>query len=251
MSGFGARIGPDSAFYRVVSTWVAIVYVGVVWLLASLPVITAGPATYALFAAIRRLREDGETPRVRTFVQDMRAGWWTGLGLGIATLCSGVVLAVVVFRLVETGPARWALVLVIPVALFWAMTAVWVYPVAARDRLDSGRAVKVAYLKAVRRPIAAIASCACVLGAVLAPWLAPKPVALLVVLSTVGGAAWLITQFSEPRAAQAAPPPEPAARSVRRERPPARQTEQTRQARHELEHAGYSERSSISTRSRS
>lgn len=83
----------ESRVYRAGEVVANLLILNALWLLASLPVVTAFPATAALFGVVREWRRSGDPPIARTFVEQFRrnfaqsallSGPWLLLGLGIA-----------------------------------------------------------------------------------------------------------------------------------------------------------------------
>jgi len=85
---------PQNAFFRPLGKLVDIVCLSVLWLVCSLPVVTLGPATAALYDSAARCVRGGANAPYGRFFETFRENWKTGglAGLIVAALAAVLVL---------------------------------------------------------------------------------------------------------------------------------------------------------------
>lgn len=149
----------DALPYRVLNGWVALLRASLVWLLLSLPLVTAPAAVLVLIRTARRILA-GEPPPT------LRESWRLALAsLGPAWTLAGLLAAgslVVVSALLGPSPGGVFDVILpvvaIPVAATWLLAVQWSF-VLLDERGDGPlAALRYAYLRAVRRPDLAVLS---------------------------------------------------------------------------------------------
>ncbi len=181
---------PDSAFSRGMNTVWDLVVLNVLWLLCSLPVVTAGAATAALYGVLFKMR-DGRAARVgRQFFAAFARNWKRATGtwlvmLAAAALC-GLDLLVsqsetatgAVFRVISVGGLT-----------FLAMMCTLLFPLLARYENTWSNQLKNAALLAVAN-LPRLLLCGVFWGAAVALtlWSAQTLYAMILV--------WLLVGFS-------------------------------------------------------
>ncbi len=83
----------NSPFARGINKLVMMLYVGILWFLCSLPILTMGAATAALFEVLLQAVKDQEGYIARRFLQAFRGNLKQGLQLGIPLVLAQVVFA--------------------------------------------------------------------------------------------------------------------------------------------------------------
>lgn len=83
----------NSPFARGINKLVMMLYVGILWFLCSLPILTMGAATAALFEVLLQAVKDQEGYIARRFFQAFRGNLKQGLQLGIPLVLAQVVFA--------------------------------------------------------------------------------------------------------------------------------------------------------------
>lgn len=132
---------PNHPFWSVLSTVMDLVYLSLLWLLFSLPVITVGAASTALYDTVVhciRRREEGLVDRFwHTFQRELKNGCllWTPLLLLAAVWCAAA------FFLLSTGdglaPTLLLANLIVTGILLFG-TIQWIFPVLSRYQLEYG-----------------------------------------------------------------------------------------------------------------
>ena len=130
----------DSAFSQVVLRVTSSCYLNLLWLVCSLPVVTAGAATAALYAVTLKLVEDDTGHLTKRFFRAFRENFRQATALWLILLAGGVVLALdgyIVYHLraVATGGIAvfWTLLLalIIAAAVAYAIILSYVFPLVA------------------------------------------------------------------------------------------------------------------------
>ena len=83
----------NSPFARGINKLVMMLYVGILWFLCSLPILTMGAATAALFEVLLQVVKDQEGYIARRFFQAFRGNLKQGLQLGIPLVLVQIVFA--------------------------------------------------------------------------------------------------------------------------------------------------------------
>ena len=83
----------NSPFARGINKLVMMLYVGILWFLCSLPILTMGAATAALYEVLLQVVKDQEGYIARRFFQAFRGNLKQGLQLGIPLVLAQIVFA--------------------------------------------------------------------------------------------------------------------------------------------------------------
>ena len=75
--------GPNSPFARGINKLVMMLYVGILWFLCSLPILTMGAATAALYEVLLKAVKDREGYVAQSFFRAFRGNLKQGLQMGI------------------------------------------------------------------------------------------------------------------------------------------------------------------------
>ncbi|MCI9220206.1 MAG: YesL family protein [Lachnospiraceae bacterium] len=92
--------GPNSPFARGINKLVMMLYVGILWFLCSLPILTMGAATAALYEVLLKAVKDREGYVAQSFFRAFRGNLKQGLQLGIPLTAAQLVF---VFNLFYYG----------------------------------------------------------------------------------------------------------------------------------------------------
>ena len=130
----------ESTFSQVALRVAASCYLNLLWLLCSLPVVTLGAATAALYAVTLKLAEDDTGHLTERFFHVFRQNFRQATVLWLILLAGGIVLALdgyIVYHLraSSTGAAAvfWTLLLalIIAAAVAYAIVLAYVFPLVA------------------------------------------------------------------------------------------------------------------------
>ena len=154
--GFDVKLfSYDSAFSQHAMNLAASCWLNLLWMLCSLPVVTVGAATTALYAVTLKLAEGEDGHLTRRFFRALRDNFRQATVLWLIVLGAGLFLAVdgyIAWRLraSSTGaPAVfWTLLLalIIAAALAWAIVLAYVFPLTASVVNSSAAMLKNAFL---------------------------------------------------------------------------------------------------------
>lgn len=165
----------DSRVYRIVDVTIRLLLLNLVWLLACLPVITAFPATAALFGVIREWARHEENGIVGPFFRQFRQHFRQSLAIGVTWAIVGAVLAVDLLALRRMAlPFRLMLpVLAGTVGLCYLFASLYIFPVMVSYRTTWRGVIRNAFLIAVSQPTITLLGLALVAIALAAFFLAP------------------------------------------------------------------------------
>lgn len=147
----------DGLPYRLLSGWVGLVRAGLVWLLLSLPIVTAPAATTVLIRSVDAVVSGRTAPSLGESVRQVRERLVPALLLALVLVLGS---AITVSAVLGPSPGgTWDVllpVLILPVGVTWVLVCQWCFvlleEVAGRVR----EALRRSYLRAVRRPDLAV-----------------------------------------------------------------------------------------------
>lgn len=137
--------------YRAGEVVANLLILNVLWLLASLPVVTAFPATAALFGVVRAWQRSGDAPIARTFAEQFKRNFAQSALLSAPWLLVGLSIgaAFVVVGHPE-GVGSWLLFAATCVAATaFAFTSVYLFPVLVHYELGIADAARYALLLSI------------------------------------------------------------------------------------------------------
>ncbi|GAA5026896.1 YesL family protein [Actinopolymorpha pittospori] len=180
-------------FTRPLEALFTIVVAGLLWVLASVPIVTLGPATAAFAAVMMEWGQDGPPSVWSTFWTAFRRHFRQGMWLGFLATIAGVLLSVdLMYGLRATDAPLRAVVMVAAIIGILAVggTLVFTFPVMVAYPAPWRRVLRNAALFAAAHPLTTLGSLFLLLAASLLVVFIP---ALLPVW--VGFAAWTISRL--------------------------------------------------------
>ena len=123
----------DGALYKFISRFWDMIKLNFLWLLFSLPIVTMGAATVAVYSVTLKMVDESEGYVARQFIKAFKENWKQGIPLGlIALFCSYVVyLDFEMFNKIEGNPTI-LLVFGIISAFVFGMALIYAFPLSAR-----------------------------------------------------------------------------------------------------------------------
>jgi uncharacterized membrane protein YesL len=178
--------------YRIMERFTNLLLLNLAWAVACLPIVTAFPATAALFAVARDWNRGTDCSVFPCFIRHFRTDFWQSLWVGFFWTTTGAVL-VLDFLITEnlTSSLRLPLmVLVGSLMIAYVLTSVYLFPVMVSYRVGWTTLVKDSFLISVSQ-VHTTVLCLLVLAAVgvLAAYL---PITLLVSASATAYAIFAI-----------------------------------------------------------
>ncbi|WP_196812006.1 YesL family protein [Schleiferilactobacillus shenzhenensis] len=85
---------PESKVYRLGGKLVDLFFLNILFLLTSLPVITLGASTTAMFTVTMKMVDDSQGPLVKSYFKAFKDNFWRGTFTGVVLLAVGAVLYV-------------------------------------------------------------------------------------------------------------------------------------------------------------
>lgn len=165
----------NSRVYRAAEIAIDYFLLNVLWLIAALPIVTAYPATAALFGVIRAWRP-GEGPGVfRAFVQQFRENLTNSLLIGMPwTAIGGILLANTLATLqLPGGVAVPFLAITATVGLAYALISLYLFPVIVNFHATPIGAIKNAALLALAQPVLSVLALIAMVCVALVTYVAP------------------------------------------------------------------------------
>ena len=122
------------------------------WVICSLPVVTAGASTAALYYVTLKLADNEEGYTVRSFFRAFRENLIPGIPFGLGAIAVGIFLGCDIYMYSQMDGQMGVVLLwsVIILTVLFAMTAVWLFPLTARCRTDWKHLLVMAFVMSVR-----------------------------------------------------------------------------------------------------
>ena len=146
-----------SRIYRVLEVFTDLVYLNLLWLVASLPVITIAPSTAAMFGVVRGWTRGKDVPTTGEFFSLFRENFGRSLAVGLVWVLLGAMLAVDFFLVGQMESFRRPLYVVfLAFALLYISATVYLFPVMVNYELDWKGVIKNSFLFSIARPLATL-----------------------------------------------------------------------------------------------
>jgi len=140
--------------FRIGEVIVNLVMLNLLWLIACVPVITAFPATAAMFGVVRDWIKDTDSDVVMPFVRHLKANFVQSLWIGFVWLAASCLL--LIDYVVIGGMEEWlkvpVFVLLALVTLCFILTSVYLFPVMVNYVGPWRSVIKNSFLIAISQP---------------------------------------------------------------------------------------------------
>jgi uncharacterized membrane protein YesL len=150
----------NSKIYRIAELLLNILVLNLIWLVASLAVITAFPATAAMFGVVRAWIKGTDSDVVMPFIRYFRANFAQSLWIGFVWLAVGCLL--LIDYAVIGGMEAWlklpVFALLALIALCYVITSLYLFPVMVNYEGRWRSVIKNSFLIAVSQPVPTILS---------------------------------------------------------------------------------------------
>lgn len=133
----------ESPFYKFISRLWDVIVLNFMWLLFSIPVVTAGASTVAAFSVALKMVDEEEGYIVKSFMKAFRANMKQGILLGLITLAAVYMtyLNFALFQAIEANPLPLLIMGMIASAVF-VFSLLYAYPLVARYENSLVRTLK-------------------------------------------------------------------------------------------------------------
>ena len=144
----------DSPIARAINKFVQMIYVGLLWFLCSLPVLTAGAATTALYEVLLKMQKDEEGAVGTAFFRGFRSNLKCSLPVWIPILLAEAVFGVNLFYYAILGGKEFLVQSVaFGILLVLSLTVYgYAFPVMAKFENTTRGTFRMVFLLAVRNP---------------------------------------------------------------------------------------------------
>ncbi len=146
--------GINSPFARAVNKFVQMIYVGLLWFLCSIPIITLGAATAALYEVLLKMQMDEEGAIGTAFFRGFRANMKCATLAWLPILLAELVFGVNLFYYTILGDGQFPVQSAVFGILFVLALAAfgYVFPIIARFENNTAGTFRMAFLLALRNP---------------------------------------------------------------------------------------------------
>lgn len=156
----------DNRLIQAAETVINFLLLNLLWLVASLPIVTAYPATAALFSVVRGWQRQEDSAIVATFFRAFRENLKQSLLVGIAWTLLGVVLLVdlVAARRMPTVLSLPLSLAAVALGLLYLLTSLYIFPVMVNFHTTSLGIVRNAFILAMSQPLVGLLTLACLVA---------------------------------------------------------------------------------------
>lgn len=142
----------DNKFFRAMAYLFDLAVLNLLWILFSLPVVTMGISTCALFRVILDQQKGEEGYLLRGFLRAFQSYWKPGLIVGNASLLGGLVVtrSLLFWKGQEGRLASICMVLGLTAAFYLVMTLLYLYPVLVSAKKGIPECMKLAFILSVQ-----------------------------------------------------------------------------------------------------
>lgn len=123
----------EGPVYRFMTTLLNVFLLNLCWLITSIPIVTVGASTVAMFDVMLKLVDDEEGYVVKQYFKAFKANWKQGIPLGLLNLLAAyaVYLDFSIFDAMDNPPI-WILMIGILSAFYFCLVFLYSYPQVAR-----------------------------------------------------------------------------------------------------------------------
>ncbi len=170
------RFRTDNPFFRFMGNLGDLALLNLLWLVCSLPVLTLGASTTALFYVARKIASGEDYALGRDFFRSFRANWRQATCLGLSFLAAGAVCMTDLWIGLHTGSGLGGAYRGVGLALGLVLLAVagFSFPMLARYDYRLGRLLLDAARLAVTKPLITLAHLVLTLWLPVLLWLDPN-----------------------------------------------------------------------------
>lgn len=145
---------PNSSFARGINKLVMMLYVGILWFLCSIPIITMGASTAALYEVLLKAVKNQESYVTSSFFKALKENMKRGIAVWLPLLIAFILFAGNLFYYgVIGGRTYWVQIIIFTILLCAVLAVIsYVFPVMARFENTASGHIKMATVLAVRNP---------------------------------------------------------------------------------------------------
>lgn len=176
----------DSKFYTIPAKIVDVLWLSILWIVCSIPIITIGASSCAMFYVTLKMCRDEEGGVTKQFFKAFKANFKQGTILWLIMLVVGIILGVnlVVCRQNETTFGIVLFMITTVLILWYLMELLYLFPVVARFENTVKRQLVFAFLLATAHPFRTILMIAIFAGAVILIFFVPIGLAIAIAIYT-------------------------------------------------------------------
>ncbi len=144
----------NSPFASAVSKLVQMLWAGILWFVCSIPVVTVGAATTALYEVLLKMEKNREGYVGASFLRAFRKNFKSATLVWIPLIAAGVVFLVNLFYYAVLGGGQFPVQSVV-FAVLWLLTVTlfgYIFPVLARFENTTAGTFRMAVIIAIRNP---------------------------------------------------------------------------------------------------
>ncbi len=140
--------------YRALEVFTDLVYLNLLWIVTSVPVVTIAPSTAAMFGVVRGWIRGKDAPMTREFFSLFKENFGQSLAVGLVWSVLGAVLAADFLLVGQMESFRRPLyVIFFAFALLYVSATVYLFPVIVNYELDWKAVIRNSLLFSVARPL--------------------------------------------------------------------------------------------------
>lgn len=144
-----SMFSPDGVIFRWMNKFANLVFLNVLWILCSIPLVTAGAATTAMYSVLLKMVRDEESYVIKGFFHSFVQNFRQAAVIWLLFFVYGIVILGELFFCVHVPGAKWLLIPIIWFAAIGMVTLVFVFPVLAFYKDSVKNILKNSFLMAI------------------------------------------------------------------------------------------------------
>jgi uncharacterized membrane protein YesL len=160
--------------YRIMTAAYQLIILNLLWCIASIPIVTVGASTTALFYVVGKIVRKEEVHEVRDFVKVFRSSFKQATGIWLI-LCLAYLIIFTNLSFAGRYESFSGLIvaLQLPVLLQVIIVSIFVFPLLSRYEANTIRIIKVSWILGIKHIFSCLASLAIVIAVILLAWAVP------------------------------------------------------------------------------
>jgi uncharacterized membrane protein YesL len=188
----------EGVIYKIMTMIYQLVILNLLWCVASIPVITVGASTTALFYVVGKIARKEEVHEFRDFIKSFKNNFKQATCIWLI-LCAAYSMIFTNLSFLEQYSSMGGLMLVVqlPVLAMVAIVTVFVFPILSRYESDTMVIIKVSWILGLKHIFSCLASLGIIAAAALMTRLVPSLFLMILTSSTALGIYMILNRILE------------------------------------------------------
>lgn len=142
---------PENSFWEFMTNMTNVLFVGLIWLICCLPIVTIGASTTALYSYTLKLAESTDGYVLKSFFKAFKDNFIKSTVLWILMLLGGGFLAIDAYICLRMGTtfSKFLFFLIVAIGILYLIICIYIFPVLAFFQVNVKEAIKNAFIMGV------------------------------------------------------------------------------------------------------